>query len=193
MYGRQSGGVGFGPPVTPPIIKQLLIANVVVFVAQTLVPTLTYPLSIVPARFWHEGFLWQPFTYMWLHSPGSLWHIGFNLLALWMFGSPLALVWGERRFLRFYLICGVGAGLIIATWPALFVLLGVGIPSSYVLPTLGASGVAQGVPEIDKPVRARHEFESVFTGVSGAGCEAWDSCHRYLADPEPSNAGRLLV
>ena len=148
MYGRgyQSGGVGFGPPVTPPIIKQLLIANVVVFVAQTLMAApFTTTFSIVPARFWHEGYLWQPFTYMWLHSPGSLWHIGFNMLALWMFGSPLALVWGERRFLRFYLICGVGAGFIIVTWPALFVLFGLGMPSSYVLPTLGASGAVYGV------------------------------------------------
>jgi membrane associated rhomboid family serine protease len=144
--GYQSGGVSFGPPVTPPIVKQLLIANVVVFVAQTLVgPVLTWSLSIIPELFWHQGYLWQPFTYMWLHSPGSLWHIGFNMLALWMFGSPLALVWGERRFLRFYLICGVGAGFIIVTWPALFVLFGLPAPASYGLPTLGASGAVYGV------------------------------------------------
>ncbi|MEN8183571.1 MAG: rhomboid family intramembrane serine protease [Myxococcota bacterium] len=147
MHGRgyQSGGVSFGPPVTPPIIKQLLIANVAVFVAQHLLSyDFTRLFSIVPRQFWEQGYLWQPFTYMWLHSPQSLWHVGFNMLALWMFGSPLALVWGERRFLRFYLITGVGAGLLIVTWPALLVLFGWS-PSSYIYPTLGASGAVYGV------------------------------------------------
>jgi len=41
---------------------------------------------------WQEGYLWQPFTYMWLH--GSFGHLAMNLLSLWMFGSPLALAWG---------------------------------------------------------------------------------------------------
>jgi membrane associated rhomboid family serine protease len=93
--------------------------------------------------FWRQGFIWQPFTYMFLHA--DLMHIGFNMLALWMFGSPVALLWGERKFLRFYLLCGVGAGLIIVTWPQLVVLFGAGTPSGYLLPTLGASGAVFGV------------------------------------------------
>ncbi len=68
--------------------------------------------------------LWRPFTYMWLH--GSPMHLAFNMLALWMFGSPLALYWGEQRFLRYYLVCGVGAGFLIATVPLVPVLLGCG-------------------------------------------------------------------
>jgi membrane associated rhomboid family serine protease len=147
VYGRgyQSGGFGFGPSVTPPIIKQLLIANLAVFIAQHLIGHAMWAFAVVPYQFWQQGYFWQPFTYMWMHSPGSLMHIGFNMLALWMFGSPLAMVWGHRRFLRFYLVCGFGAGLLIATVPAIPVLFGVPYPTTYVLPTLGASGAVFGV------------------------------------------------
>ena len=136
--------VRFGPPHTPDVIKWLLIANVSVFVVQNILPGINGWFAATPMTFWGGAF-WQPFTYMWLHSPGSLMHIGFNMLALWMFGSPMASVWGPRRFLRFYLICGVGAGLLIVTLPALPVLLGMGTPPTYVLPTLGASGAIFGV------------------------------------------------
>jgi membrane associated rhomboid family serine protease len=145
LYGRGYNTSGFGPPVTPNVIKQIIIANVAVFVAQNLAPQLTLLLSVIPYRFWHEGYIWQPFTYMWLHSPGSLAHIGFNMLALWMFGSPMASAWGERRFLRFYVLCGIGAGFIIALWPELIVLFGLPAPPSYGIPTLGASGAVFGV------------------------------------------------
>ena len=75
MYGRgyRQAGMGFGPPVTPDVIKQLLIVNFVVFVAQQLRPGLTDVLSVRPLMVWQQGYLWQPFTYMWLH--GSLGHI----------------------------------------------------------------------------------------------------------------------
>jgi membrane associated rhomboid family serine protease len=129
---------GFGPPVTPQIIKKLMIANAVVFVAQYLSPTVTQLGALTPALVWQERFLWQPFTYMWLHSTYSLLHIAFNMFALWMFGSPLAMAWGDKRFLRYYLICGVGAGVVIAIVPYL-------LGSSTVIPTLGASGAVMGV------------------------------------------------
>jgi membrane associated rhomboid family serine protease len=144
VYGRgYQPGFGFGPPVTPDVIKQLLIANVVVFVAQQLNPVLTDLFSVRPAKVWLDGWLWQPFTYMWLH--GSFGHIVMNLLSLWMFGSPIALAWGAKRFLRFDLICGVGAGFVIASWP--FVTWWLGISGERVLGTytLGASGAIYGV------------------------------------------------
>lgn len=146
LYGRghQQYEVRFGPPHTPDVIKWLLIANVGVFILQHVLPGFTQAFAAWPARFW-QGALWQPASYMWLHSPGSLTHIGFNMLALWMFGSPLAAAWGRERFLRYYLICGVGAGLLIVTLPALPVLLGLGAPPTYLLPTLGASGAIFGV------------------------------------------------
>jgi membrane associated rhomboid family serine protease len=143
LYGRGHQTVSFGPPVTPNVIKQLLIANLAVFVAQAVVPVLWQLGSVTPYLFWRQGYLWQPFTYMWLHA--GLMHIAFNMLALWMFGSPLALLWGEKKFLRFYLLCGVGAGLIIVTWPAIPVVFEMGVPDTYLLPTLGASGAVFGV------------------------------------------------
>lgn len=130
--------MGFGPPVTPQIIKTLLIANAAVWVAQHIIANLTILGSVTPALFWEHKYLWQPFTYMWLHDPRSLWHIGFNMLALWMFGSNLAMAWGDQRFLKYYLACGVGAGFIIASVPY-------AVGSSTVIPVLGASGAVMGV------------------------------------------------
>jgi membrane associated rhomboid family serine protease len=135
--------LGFGPPVTPDLIKQLLIVNFVVFVAQQLRPGLTEILSVRPVTVWEHGWIWQPFTYMWLH--GSLGHIVMNLLSLWMFGSPLVLAWGARRFFQFYMVCGVGAGFLIASWPYLTYVLGVSGPNSLHALTLGASGAIYGV------------------------------------------------
>lgn len=145
MYGRgfpPGAGASFGPPVTPPVIKQLLIANAAVFVAQ-LVGLVPPHMAATPAEFWTRFFVWQPFTYMWLH--GGIGHVAMNMFALWMFGSQLALLWGTQRFLRFYLICGVGAGLIVVTYPWIAVLAGVTDTTSLLVPTLGASGAVFAV------------------------------------------------
>jgi membrane associated rhomboid family serine protease len=148
VYGRGGGGgyrqvgFGFGPPVTPDVIKQLLIANAIVFVAQRLWVPINDLFAVEPRAVWTIGYFWQPFTYMWLH--GSLGHLVMNLLSLWMFGSPLALAWGARRFLRFYLICGVGAGFIIATLPYLMYAIGLG-GMGVATQTVGASGAIYGV------------------------------------------------
>jgi len=138
--------MGFGPPITPPIIKNIMIANLVVFVAQIMSGGLVTSLGVVsPASVWWDFQLWRPFTYMWLHSQGSVFHILFNMFTLWMFGSQLALTWGEQRFLKYYLVCGVGAGFLIATLPFLPVLMGIGYLSNPQIPTLGASGAVMGV------------------------------------------------
>lgn len=143
MYGRgYQGGIGFGPPVTPPIVKQLLVANFAVFVVSVALPGVFAAAAAVPYRFWQEGYLWQPATYMWLHA--GLFHVAMNMLVLWMFGSPLAMVWGAKRFLRFYLVCGIGAGLLIVSVPYLLVGLGSGSSASLAIPTVGASGAVYG-------------------------------------------------
>jgi membrane associated rhomboid family serine protease len=144
-YGRGYGGGGiqFGPPVTPPVVKQLLIANGIVFLLQMFSPALTEFGAVRPYRVFQEGWIWQPFTYMWLH--GGLAHIGFNMLALWMFGSPMALAWGPQKFLRFYLACGVGAGVIIAVWPYVAVWMGLASTAALGMATLGASAAVFGV------------------------------------------------
>jgi membrane associated rhomboid family serine protease len=143
VYGRGYGspGTGFGPPFTPPIILQLVIANAIAYFAQMAFP-LVFELGAISPRLVWQGFLWQPLTYMWLH--GSLMHLAMNMLVLWMFGSPLAMAWGPQRFLRFYLICGVGAGLVIATLPFLTSVIGLG-DGGFSTFTVGASGAIYGV------------------------------------------------
>jgi membrane associated rhomboid family serine protease len=142
VYGRGSQ-ISFGPPITPQIIKTLIIVNGVVFIAQNVTPLIDYLGAVKPHDVWGKAMVWQPFTYMWLH--GSPLHILFNMFALWMFGSQLALTWGEQRFLRYYLICGVGAGILIATVPYVPVMLGLSSVGPLLIPTLGASGAVMGI------------------------------------------------
>ena len=132
--------MGFGPSTTPPIIKQLLLANIAVYLLQLLSASWTH-LMANPWEFWRQGYLWQPLTYMFLH--GSFWHMAINMFMLWMFGSRLALYWGPRRFLRFYLLCGVGAGFFIVSIPWLAYSLG--MQNAVYSYTLGASGAVYGV------------------------------------------------
>lgn len=150
MYGRGGAQFSFGPPATPEIIKNLLIANGVVFIAQLVGPSIGFDVTsfgvVQPAAVWGDFQIWRIFTYMWLHSEHQFMHIAMNMLSLWMFGSQLALAWGEERFLRYYLVCGTGAGFMIASLPFLLGMLG--IPSSIADitgVTLGASGAVMGV------------------------------------------------
>ncbi|MGZ8511167.1 MAG: rhomboid family intramembrane serine protease, partial [Chitinophagaceae bacterium] len=115
------------PDNFPPIVKNLIIINVLVYVAQMLLDSkyaiteklMLWPLMPQQLHEWlvNQGALseankFQPYqivTHMFSHSPGSLFHIIFNMFALWMFGKILENVWGPKRFLIFYLACGVGA------------------------------------------------------------------------------------
>lgn len=100
-------------PLTP-VVKNLLIVNGLVFLAQ-----LTFQ-NKFPIDDWfaQHHFLSKDFrphqllTYMFMHSTTGFSHILFNMLALFMFGSKLEMVWGGKRFLTYYLVCGIGAGLI---------------------------------------------------------------------------------
>ena len=91
-----------------PVTRALLIANVAVYLLQLVSGNVLMDwLALWPLGY---GFMpWQLLTYGFLH--GSLGHLLFNMLALYMFGAPLELTWGPRRFLAYYLICVVGAGL----------------------------------------------------------------------------------
>ena len=102
----------------PPVIKNLMIANVLVWIAQIIFFYQGFPLEEYGAlqSFGSGNFkAWQLITYMFMHSAvdGSgivFSHILFNMFTLWMFGSILENVWGGKRFLTFYMICGVFAG-----------------------------------------------------------------------------------
>ncbi len=129
----------------PPVIKWLLISNVVVwllfdvllqpftFQGVPIFGVIEFYLALSPIGSGHF-YPWQILTYMFLH--GGFLHIFFNMLALWMFGVELEHLWGSRRFLVYYLLCGVGGAvtnLIVAP------LIG------QAAPTVGASGAVFGV------------------------------------------------
>lgn len=132
----------------PKITKALLIANGAGFLLQLLlgdqrlVALMLWPwgdLAYDPAATFAPAFMpWQLVTYSFLH--GGFVHLAFNMLALAMFGAPLEYTWGERRFLTYYLVSVVGAGLCQL------------LVGSYALsqgadpyPTIGASGGVFGL------------------------------------------------
>jgi len=125
----------FGPRLTP-TVKVVITVNVAAFVLQAIVGrTRLFPyLCVIPRLLIGKLFVWQLFTYMFLH--GSLWHLLLNMLVLWMFGSELESHLGRRRFLQLYFLSGIGAGLCYAftSWG----------PRALV-PMLGASGAVFGV------------------------------------------------
>jgi membrane associated rhomboid family serine protease len=130
----------FGPGPLTPAIKALVIANVAAFLATTIVPAITLSFGLRPADVVGNLQLWQPVTYMFLH--GGVFHILFNMLALWMFGVELERTWGSRFFTRFYFIVGIGAActtLLLSMLPLPFA------DQVYYSLTIGASGAVYGV------------------------------------------------
>lgn len=96
----------------PTITKNLLIVNVVVFLATYLFRTMGVDLNNVLGLHFFlapDFHIYQLFTYMFAH--GGFSHIFFNMFALWMFGCIVERTWGPKKFLTYYIVCGVGAGL----------------------------------------------------------------------------------
>jgi membrane associated rhomboid family serine protease len=107
-YGSSLSSFGPGPVSTA--LKALIGANVAMFVVTALLPALRDYLGLVPTLVLHQFWVWQVVTYMFLHA--GIFHILFNMLALWMFGAELERIWGTRYFLKFYFVTGIGAGLV---------------------------------------------------------------------------------
>lgn len=102
-----------GFSLLPPVVKNLLIINVLMFLATYAFGTQGIDLSDYLGLHYFGASKFSPFqfiTYMFMH--GSFEHILFNMFALWMFGYALENVWGSKRFLLYYLITGIGASLI---------------------------------------------------------------------------------
>jgi membrane associated rhomboid family serine protease len=94
-----------------PVVKALIIANVAVFILQIAADgwmTLTF--GLVPYLVWQQLYLWQILTYQFLH--GGIFHLLFNMLALWMFGCDLERRWGSVFFLKYYTICVAGGAIL---------------------------------------------------------------------------------
>ena len=151
---------GGGFQVLPPVIRNLLIINALAWLAQiTIGKSGMVPIEDIFALHFVRSELYKPWqfvTYMFLHDPGNFFHILFNMFALWMFGSTLENLWGTKRFLIFYLICGVGAALVHmgalwydnSTWLAYFQQGQISEGDYRMLlniPTMGASGAVMGI------------------------------------------------
>lgn len=132
--------MSFFPPFTR-MVKALVIATAAVFVV-TYLPLRLFGwqapfvyLGLQPYAVVHRLYLWQLGTYLFLH--GGFFHIFFNMFALWMFGPDLEQLWGESEFLKFYFLCGIGAGVFDVVLTTFF-----GSPLSL---TIGASGAIYGL------------------------------------------------
>ena len=98
---------------TPPVVKNLIIANCVIYLAMSLIPNINLFFSEYLQLFWCGSPYYHSYqfvTYMFLH--GGFWHLFSNMFALWMFGRTLEYELGSRRFLIYYMICGIGAALL---------------------------------------------------------------------------------
>ncbi len=117
---------------TTPAVKYLILVNSGIFISELLFrANWSILFGLAPAYFW-RGYIWQPVTYMFLH--GGIFHLFLNMLVLWMFGTTLESGWGTGMFLKFYFICGIGAGLLNAV-----------VTPSSPIPIVGASGAIYGL------------------------------------------------
>ncbi len=148
-YYNPSGYGGFS--FFPPVLKKLIIANVAIFFIQMIFDNVMFggipggnildhyfalnPLGADRFGNPYNFQIWQLITYQFMH--GSFTHILFNMFMLWMFGMEIENLMGSQRFLIFYLLCGIGAGLFQLLLPPLF--------SDSLAPTIGASGAVFGV------------------------------------------------
>ena len=123
---------------TPPAVKNLIIANCLLFLATYLIPKVNTLLGTYGQLFWIGSpnfHIYQFVSYMFLH--GSFSHLFFNMFALWMFGRTLEYELGTQRFLIYYFVCGIGAALfqMAVAWAA----------NEFYFTMLGASGATMGL------------------------------------------------
>ncbi len=135
---------------------RLIVINVIVFVIQFFTEqyrvtylfqgadrqgpsVFTFYMGLTPALIAQKGYIWQVFTYMFLHDTGNFIHLFFNMYALLIFGTAVENEWGDKKFLIYYLFCGIFAGITIFSMN--FFHQGIG----YFIPTIGASGAIFGV------------------------------------------------
>lgn len=114
-------------------MKALFYACVGAFALQYVVgDQMVMLFGLVPAQVVRERWVWQLVTYMFLH--GNLWHLALNLFAFWMFGRIVETSWGPSEFLKYCLICGLGAAL-----------FNIAVTPFSTSPIIGASGVVYGL------------------------------------------------
>lgn len=128
-----------------PAVKYLLLANVICYILGLVLPQIQYyngsePLLNVICGLYYFGSPkfapYQIFTYMFMHA--GFGHLFFNMFALWMFGRVMEQAWGTKRFLIYYFVCGIGAGIVQEIGQM------AGVIPQYSM-TIGASGAVYGI------------------------------------------------
>ncbi len=137
------------------LVFKIIVINVIIFAIQIFAQqyqvvysldgfngsasAMNFYLGLTPAVIIEKGYIWQIFSYMFLHNTSGFMHIFFNMYALLIFGIPIEQEWGSKRFLIYYLACGTGAGLCI------FIINLISMNIGYFIPTIGASGAVFGL------------------------------------------------
>lgn len=125
---RWGGGIGTGDGV-----KILFLLNGIFFLAQHIWGgSVVWLFGLVPYRLWTSAWVWTLLSYMFLHA--DILHLLFNMYTLWAFGREIESFWGFRRFLIYYVVTGIGAGLFHAM-----------VTPFSMVPTIGASGAVLGI------------------------------------------------
>jgi len=129
-------GFTFGPGAISPFIKLVIIINVAALVLQWAWSDMTSIFGLTPSVFYSEfpNHFYQVFTYMFLHSTQSIWHLAINMFVLWMFGTEIEYTWRTKAFAQFYLIGGVAGALLTLIFQ-----------SSLMANVVGASGAVYAV------------------------------------------------
>ncbi|MGM9837227.1 MAG: rhomboid family intramembrane serine protease [Paludibacteraceae bacterium] len=137
----------------PPVTRYLLLTNFIVWLLDAVLSRYGIRLSDIFGLHYFAAsqyYLWQPFTYMFMHA--NFGHIFCNMFAVLMFAPVLENEWGSRKFLLYYLVCGVGAGLVQeAVWALMYQptlnTMTVAYAARYINPlvTIGASGAVFGI------------------------------------------------
>jgi membrane associated rhomboid family serine protease len=108
---RQTPSYG-GPSFLNTAVGRIIVITVGAFFLQNLVPAVNQYLALTPRLAVQHFQVWQFATYMFMHA--NFWHLFFNLLMLYFLGTMIEGVWGPTRFMRYYLVCGIGGGVLHA-------------------------------------------------------------------------------
>jgi membrane associated rhomboid family serine protease len=133
------------------VVKRLIIANVLIWFFGIVIleqyflsePKLTFIFGLEPLRIIKSFFLWQPFTYLFIHSSNPT-HVIFNMLLLWWLGSELERAWGSKFFTLFYFVSGVGAALLYSLAVFIYSII-TGRLEILLMPVIGASAAIFGL------------------------------------------------
>lgn len=144
-------GYQIGVPPLTPMVKRLAIINIsiwfvfIIFIQKWFLQTEFFYIwfSLIPNDVLQNFLVWQPLTYMFLHSDNVM-HIVFNLLLLWFMGGELEKAWGSKFFLFYYLGCGIGAAIIYILGVTIYALLTQDL-AQLRQPVVGASGAIFGL------------------------------------------------